>query len=80
MNLLNEHLQKNEIKNDINESCSPKLIILRENHFHKHKIGISPSKLTLNFKNAQYLSTYFYSMMSVRQEITVGLISVQNCT
>ena len=45
-----------EIKNDLNESYSSNLIFLRENHFQKDQVAISPQKLTLNFKNTLFLS------------------------
>ena len=43
-----------ETKNDHNESCSSNLVFLRENHFQRDSVTISPQKLTLNFKNAQF--------------------------
>ena len=48
-----------EIKNDLNESCSSNLVFLRENHFQRYLVAISPKKLTLNFENALILSTHF---------------------
>ena len=44
-----------EIKNDLNESCSSNLVFLRENHFQKDQVAISPQKLTLNLENALFL-------------------------
>ena len=44
-----------KIKNGLNESCSSNLIILRENHFQRDSVTISPQKLTLNFENALFL-------------------------
>ena len=48
-----------KIENDINESCSSNLVFLRENHFQRDPVPNSPQKLTLNFENALFLSTYF---------------------
>ena len=48
-----------ETKNDLNESCSSNLVFLRENHFQRDSVTISPQKLTLNFENALFLSTHF---------------------
>ena len=48
-----------KIKNGLNESCSSNLVFLRENHFQRDSVTISPQKLTLNFENAQFLSTHF---------------------
>ena len=48
-----------EIKNDPNESCSYNLVFLRENHFQRDLVAISPQKLTLNSENALFLSTHF---------------------
>ena len=50
-----------EIENDLNESCSSNLVFLRENHFQRDSVTISPQKLTLNFENALFLSTNFKS-------------------
>ena len=44
-----------ESKNDFNESCSSNLVFLRENHFQKDYVAISPQKLTLNLENALFL-------------------------
>ena len=46
-------------KNDPSESCSSNLVFLRENHFQRDSVTISPQKLTLNFENALFLSTHF---------------------
>ena len=48
-----------EIKNDLNESCSSNLVFLRENHFQRDSVTISPQKLTLIFENALFLWTHF---------------------
>jgi len=45
-------------KNDLNESCSSNLVFLRENHFQRETVTISPKKLTLNFENSLFLSTH----------------------
>ena len=47
-----------EIKNDPNESCSSNLVFLRESHFQRDSVAISPQKLTLNFENALFLSAH----------------------
>ena len=39
----------NRIKNDLDESCSSNQLFLRENHFQKNLVTISPQKLTMNF-------------------------------
>ena len=59
------------MKKDFTESCSSNLIILRENHFQKDWVGFWPSKLTLNFKNALFLSVYFYSVVTVGKDLTI---------
>ena len=48
-----------EIKNDHNKSCSSNIVFLRENHFQRDSVAISPEKLTLNFDNSLFLSTHF---------------------
>ena len=48
-----------EMKNDLNEGCLSNLVFLRENHFQRDSVAISPQKLTLNFENALFLSTHF---------------------
>ena len=48
-----------KIKNDLDESCSANLVFLRENLLQRDSVAISPQKLTLNFENAQFLSTHF---------------------
>ena len=48
-----------EIKNDLNESCSSNLVFLRENHFQRDSVAISPQELTFNFENALFLWTHF---------------------
>ena len=46
-----------KIKNDINESCSSNLVFLRENHFQRDSVAVSPQKLTLKMP-------YFYQLIS----------------
>ena len=48
-----------EIENIVNESCSSNLVFLRENHFQRDSVAISPQKLTFNFENALFLLTHF---------------------
>ena len=48
-----------EKKNDLDKSSSSNLVFLRENHFQRDSVAISPQKLTLNFENALSLSTHF---------------------
>ena len=35
-----------EIKNDLNESYSSNLVFLRENHFQRDSVAISPQEMT----------------------------------
>ena len=58
-----------EIKNGLNESCSSNLVFLRENHFQRDSVTISPQKLTLNFENALFLSTHFKIWVKVGEKI-----------
>ena len=60
-----------EIKNDLNESCSSNLVFLRENHFQRDSVTISPQKLTLNFENALFLSTHFKILVRVWGKMNV---------
>ena len=60
-----------EIKNDFNESCSSNLVFLRENHFQRDSVAISPKKLSLNFVNALFLSTYFKIWVRVGKKINM---------
>ena len=48
-----------KMKNDLNESYSSNLVFLRENHFQRDSVAISPQKLTLSFENALFLLTHF---------------------
>ena len=58
-----------EVKNDLNESCSSNLVFLRENHFQRDSVAISPQKLTLNFENALFLLTHFKIWVRVGEKI-----------
>ena len=58
-----------EIENDLNESCSSNLVFLRENCFQRDSVAISPQKLTLNFKNALFLSAHFKIWVRVGKKI-----------
>ena len=60
-----------EIKNDPKESCSSNLVFLRENHFQRDSVAISPQKLTLNFENALFLSTHFKIWVRVGEKINM---------
>ena len=60
-----------KIKNDINESCSSNLVFLRENHFQRDSVAVSPQKLTLNFENALFLSTHFKIWVRVGEKINM---------
>ena len=39
-----------KIENGLNKSCSSDLVFLRENHFQRDSVAISPQKLTLKLK------------------------------
>ena len=56
-----------KMKNDLNESCSSNLVFLRENHFQRDSVAISP--MTLNFENALFLSTHFKIWVRVGKKI-----------
>ena len=58
-----------KIKNDLDESCSANLVFLRENLLQRDSVAISPQKLTLNFENAQFLSTHFKIWVRVGEKI-----------
>ena len=60
-----------KIRNDINESCSSNLVFLRENHFQRDSVAVSPQKLTLNFENALFLSTHFKIWVRVGEKINM---------
>ena len=60
-----------ETKNDHNESCSSNLVFLRENHFQRDSVTISPQKLTLNFENALFLLTHFKIWVRVGKKINM---------
>ena len=60
-----------KIKNDINESCSSNLVFLRENHFQRDSVAVSPQKLTLNFENALFLLTHFKILVRVGEKINM---------
>ena len=60
-----------EIKNYLNESCSSNLVFLRENHFQRDSVAISPQKLTLNFENALFLLTHFKIWVRVGEKINM---------
>ena len=60
-----------KIKNDINESCSSNLVFLRENHFQRDSVSVSPQKLTLKFENALFLSTHFKIWVRVGEKINM---------
>ena len=60
-----------KIKNDLNESCSSNLVFLRENHFQKDQVAISPQKLTLNFENALFLLAHFKILVTVGKKINI---------
>ena len=57
------------MKNDFNEIFSSNLVFLRENHFQRDSVPISPQKLTLNFENALFLSTHFKIWVRVGEKI-----------
>ena len=58
-------------RSDFNESCSSNLVFLRENHFQRDSVAISPQKLTLNFENALFLSTHFKIWEQVGKKINM---------
>ena len=58
-----------EIKNDLNESCSSNLVFIREKHFQKDWVAISPQNLTLNFENALFLSAHLKIWVTVGEKI-----------
>ena len=60
-----------EMKNDVIESCSSNLVLLRENHFQRDSVAISPQKLTLNFENALFLLTHFKIWEQVGKKINM---------
>ena len=53
-----------EMKNDLIESSSSNLVFLREDHFQRDLVAISPQKLTLNFESVlhcKYIDCTQYS-------------------
>ena len=60
-----------KMKNDLNESCSSKLVFERENHFQRDSVTISPQKLTLKFENALFLSTHFKIWVRVEEKMNM---------
>ena len=61
----------NRIKNDLNESCTSNQVFLRENHFQKNLVTISPQKLTLNFENALFLTAQWKILATVWEKIYI---------
>ena len=49
-----------EIENVANESCSPNLIFIKENHFQEDWVDFRCWKLTLKTENAQFLPACQY--------------------
>ena len=45
-----------EIENVANESCSPNLIFLKENHFQNDSVDFRLCKLTLKTENVQFFA------------------------
>ena len=60
-----------KIRNDLNESYSSNLVFLRENHFQRDSVSISPQKLTLNFENVLFLSTHFKIWVRVGEKMNM---------
>ena len=53
-------LEMIEIENVANESCSPNLIFIKENHFQNDGVDFWHWKLTLKTENAQFLPACHY--------------------
>ena len=67
-----------EIENGLNKSCSSNLVMLRENHFQRDQVAISPFKLTLNFENSLFLSAHLKIWLTYWANKYVTLISAQS--